>query len=153
MSEFEFSLGELNFRGGYLSPEASLDAFATVSPVLGEVLEALDVEEIKVEISAEVFVAPLIVSLKKFKDLTKLSPIFAQVYKVQLPGADIFVDLKTFYREAFRGRPVEHVSFLVTCILKEFKDFLEQSGWNTLQQVVTSCGFQIKPLATGRSGD
>lgn len=153
MKDFKFELGSLSFQGSFLEPEPSLDAFAIVSPVLADVIDSLDIAKLeKGAVNAEELIAPLTTSLRSFKDLKQLAPVFAECYEVKIPGNDSFVKLSIFYSEAFKGRPVEQVSFLVTCILKEFKDFLAQNGWSTLLQVAASCGFQIKPLATGPSG-
>ena len=145
-----FTLSGVEFRGAHLSPDTSLDMFAILAPALGKVLDQVDVQkaqEDKTGALAEAFTG----ALNGFTEMRKTAPAFYEVYQVKLEGQ--WLQLGAMKNEAFKGKPVLMISWLVAAIREEYADFLLQAGWSTLGDLVKACGFQITFPSTGQSGE
>ena len=158
-----FELSGVKFRGDYLTPERSLDAFALLSPCLSNVLEKLDPSLLKASAQGdeeakakklEVMAKVLGQSLAQFRDLPKIRPFFLPQYEALLVSGEqrVWMPLTAVESDVFGGKALLMVAFLVAAIQAEYGDFLRTSGLRIFKDLAAVFGFRLASPDAGQSG-
>ncbi len=131
----------------------SLDAFAILSPCLGEVFKSLDPELAKKDKSA-MLAGILQNSLGAFRDLPKLAPFFFNQYQCyyEANGDAKWVSCEGFKDEIFAGKSGLLVAWLIAAIHGEYIDFLVGNGSTILKDLGKVFGLQATSKEGGQSG-
>lgn len=149
-----FELNGVQFRGRFLTPEKALDVFAILSPIVGVALEQLTPADFETEEAGlGILVKAIHAAISGFKDLPKVAPYFYAAYQVRVGEGWRDLAIADERSSAFAGKASLHIAWVIAAVQREFADFLDSSGSNTLRDLAKVLGLQIQPRTIGLSGD
>lgn len=150
-----FEISGHKFKGQYLSPEKSLDAFAIIGPAISTILDNLDPKLLKAESDTESKQVAMATAIGKglttFRDLPRVRPFFISNYYCEVDGNWPRID--SFEEDLFKGKAILMVSFLVAAIKAEYGDFLLAHKSSMLKDLAKIFGFRLISKDTGQSGE